>query len=83
MGSDTYQTLDELKDSISHGVPVVGIGERCYINNAIIDRNCRIGNDVRINGGVHLEDTEHELYVVKDGVVVVKKEAILPDGFAI
>ncbi len=83
MGSDTYQTLDELKDSIAHGVPVVGVGERCYINNAIIDRNCRIGNDVRINGGTHLEDTEHELYVVKDGVVVVKKEAILPDGFAI
>ena len=83
MGSDGYQTLDEINESIGHGVPVIGVGERCFINNAIIDRNCRIGNDVRINGGKHLDDTEHELYVVKDGIVVVKKDAILPDGFTI
>lgn len=83
MGSDYYQTLDELKDSVGHGLPAIGVGERCYINNAIVDRNCRIGNDVRINGGKHLEDTEHELYVVKDGIVVVKKDAILSDGFTI
>ena len=83
MGSDSYQNLDELNYSLQHGVPVIGIGERCYINNAIIDRNCKIGNDVRINGGDHLEDREHELYVVKNGIVVVKKDVTLPDGFTI
>jgi len=83
MGSDNYQTLDEINDAISRGTPPIGIGERCYINNAILDRNCRLGNDVRINGGPHLEDTVHELYVVKSGIVVVKKGAVLPHGFTI
>lgn len=83
MGSDNYQTLDEINDSISHGLPPMGIGERCYINNAILDRNCRIGNDVRINGGPHQEDVVHELYVIKSGIVVIKKGAILPHGFTI
>lgn len=83
MGSDTYQTLNEINDAISRGIPPMGIGERCYINNAILDRNCRIGNDVRINGGPHLEDVVHELYVIKSGIVVIKKGAILPHGFTI
>lgn len=83
MGSDYYETLDEMLRSVERGIPKVGIGERCYIKNTIIDKNCRIGNDVRINGGDHLANTDHSLYTVKDGIVVVKKGAILPDGFVI
>lgn len=83
MGSDYYETLDEMLHSVERGIPKVGIGERCYIKNTIIDKNCRIGNDVRINGGDHLANTDHSLYTVKDGIVVVKKGAILPDGFVI
>jgi len=83
MGSDYYETLEEMKRAAERGLPKLGIGERCYIRNAIIDKNCRIGNDVRINGGGHLPDSDHPLYTVKDGIVVVKKGAILPDGFII
>jgi len=83
MGSDYYETLEEMKHTASRGLPKVGIGERCYIRNAIIDKNCRIGDDVRINGGTHLADADHALYTVKDGIVVVKKGAILPNGFVI
>lgn len=83
MGTDYYETLEEMLHAAERGVPKVGIGERCYIKNAIIDKNCRIGNDVRINGGAHLANTDHALYSVKDGIVVVKKGAILPDGFVI
>ncbi len=83
MGSDYYETLDEMKQAAEMGVPKIGIGERCYIKNTIIDKNCRIGNDVRINGGQHLPNSDHALYTVKDGIVVVKKGAILPDGFVI
>lgn len=83
MGSDCYQNLEEINASLQEGKPIIGIGERCYVNNAIIDRNCRIGNDVRINGGKHLEDQETDLLVVKDGIVVIKKEAVVPDGFSI
>jgi len=83
MGNDYYQTLEEINASYSKGIPPLGIGERCYIKNAIIDKNCRVGNDVRINGGPHLADTDHPLYTVKEGIVVVKKGSILPDGFSI
>jgi glucose-1-phosphate adenylyltransferase len=83
MGGDYFETLEEMNRSAERGIPKIGIGERCYIKNTIIDKNCRIGNDVRINGGAHLPNTDHALYTVKDGIVVVKKGAILPDGFVI
>jgi glucose-1-phosphate adenylyltransferase len=83
MGTDFYETLDEMNTSVSNGLPKLGIGERCYIKNSIIDKNCRIGNDVRINGGKHLANTEHQLYTIKEGIVVVKKGAVIPDGFVI
>lgn len=81
MGSDYYETL---KDIDEHHINILmGIGERCFIKNAIIDKNCRIGDDVRINGGHHLEDSETDLYVIRDGIVVIKKEAVIPKGFII
>lgn len=83
MGNDFYETLEQMDDNQAKGIPMVGIGERCYIKQAIIDKNCRIGNDVRINGGSHLPNMDHNLYTVKDGIVVVKKGAIIPDGFVI
>lgn len=83
MGNDYYETLDEMESNQQKGLPKIGIGDRCYIKDAIIDKNCRIGNDVRINGGKHLANTDHPLYTVKDGIVVVKKRAVLPDGFNI
>ena len=83
MGSDHYQTLKEIQDETKAGHPLLGIGDRCYINNAIVDKNCRIGNDVRINGGHHLPEGDHGLYVVKDGIVVVKKGATIPNGTVI
>ncbi len=83
MGIDFYETIEEIEHARAHGLPTVGIGNRCYIRNAIVDKNCRIGDDVRINGGHHLENTDHSLYTVKDGIVVVKKGAVLPSGFVI
>ena len=83
MGSDNYETLTEIAEAQSKGIPMLGIGERCYIKNAIVDKNVRVGNDVRINGGDHLENQDHSLYTVKDGIVVVKKGAVIPNGFVI
>ena len=83
MGSDYYQNLDELNHNIAHNIKNIGIGKRCYINNTIVDKNCRIGNDVYLNGGKHLEDSNTSLYTIKEGIIVVKKGAILPDGFRI
>ncbi|PQJ76055.1 glucose-1-phosphate adenylyltransferase [Polaribacter gangjinensis] len=78
MGSDYYESLKSVEKN--HIEIMMGIGDRCYIHNCIIDKNCRIGDDVRINGGKHLADTETDTYVVKDGIVVIKKEATIAKG---
>ncbi|WP_291097872.1 MULTISPECIES: glucose-1-phosphate adenylyltransferase [unclassified Flavobacterium] len=83
MGNDFYQNIDEMNEDISNNKQLMGIGENCFINNAIVDKNCRIGNDVYINGGEHLADFSNKLYAVKDGIVVVKKGAIIPDNYII
>jgi glucose-1-phosphate adenylyltransferase len=56
MGNDFYQNMDDMNEDVNNGNQLVGIGERCFIKNALVDKNCRIGNDVFINGGPHLED---------------------------
>ena len=83
MGNDFYETLAEIQYNTERNIPKLGIGDRCYFKNTIVDKNCRIGNDVRVNGGSHLADCDHALYTVKDGIVVLKKGAILPDGFVV
>ena len=80
MGADFYQSIEDILDE---SVTSMGIGKRCFIKNAILDKNCCIGDDVRINGGKHLSDTETDTYVIRDGIVVIKKEAIIPSGFVI
>ncbi|UNY97429.1 glucose-1-phosphate adenylyltransferase [Zhouia spongiae] len=81
MGTDFYESLEEIeKRNISI---LAGIGENCKITNTIIEKNCRIGDNVTINGGEHLEDQETESYVVKEGIVVLKKEAVIPHGTVI
>lgn len=83
IGSNRYQDIDELERDAKENRPFIGVGERCNIKNTIIDKNCRIGNDVIINGGEHLADKNEDEYVIKDGIVVIKKGAIIPNGFRI
>jgi glucose-1-phosphate adenylyltransferase len=83
MGCDYYETIDQLAQAREKNLPLMGIGERCYLKNCIIDKNVRIGNDVRIIGGEHLEAGDHTLYTVKDGIVVIKKNAVIPNGFVL
>jgi glucose-1-phosphate adenylyltransferase len=80
MGSDNYETLEQINEShLSHS-PFMGIGDRCHIRNAIIDKNTRIGDDVKINIGEKLPDGDYETHTVQDGIVIVKKRAIIPEG---
>lgn len=83
MGNDYYETLTQLLNNEEKNIPAVGVGKDCLIEHAIVDKNCRIGNNVRIVGGNGLENTEHELYTVKDEIIVIKKNAVLPDGYTI
>lgn len=83
MGADYYQDLDEITQYQRVGRPLIGVGERCYIDNTIIDKSACIGNDVRINGGKHLEDGDFDTYTVRDGIVVIKKKAVIPNNTVI
>jgi glucose-1-phosphate adenylyltransferase len=81
IGNDFYETIEEIEHNYQKGIPKLGIGERCNLTNVIVDKDCRIGNDVNIVGGSHLPDADHSLFTIKDGIVVVKKGAVILDGF--
>jgi len=83
MGSDNYQTLEQIEESHLSKTPLMGIGDRCNIKNAIIDKNTYIGDDVQINCGEKLENGDFGAYVVQDGIVIVKKRAVIPNGTVI
>jgi len=76
MGNDYYETMEDMQ----RVQQPMGIGKDCYIQYAIVDKNCRIGNNVTVQGSSKLEDTETNTYVVREGIIVLKKGAYLPDG---
>ncbi|MFM7402362.1 MAG: sugar phosphate nucleotidyltransferase, partial [Bacteroidota bacterium] len=78
MGNDYYQSLREIANNPDE-VPQ-GVGHYCHIEHAILDKDCRIGNNVVIKGGAHLPDSDGPGYAVRDGVVVIKKGAVIPEG---
>lgn len=78
MGNDYFQTLEELVLN-DEEIPM-GIGPNAHIEGAIVDKDCRIGRDVIIKGGNHLEDTETEQYCIVDGVIVLKKGTVIDHG---
>lgn len=81
IGANVYQEIEEIEEDKAKGVPYIGVGEGCIIENTIIDKDARIGNDVVIKGGKHLKDVLEEGYVIKDGIVVIKRRAVIPNGF--
>lgn len=82
MGNDYFQDRDVIDNATGEN-PALGIGQRCYISNAIIDKNVAIGHDVRIVGGDHLEDGDHKYHYVREGIVIVKKNTVIPAGTTI
>jgi glucose-1-phosphate adenylyltransferase len=81
MGSDIYQNVGAMEKS-SDSI-LMGIGENCTINNAILDKNSCIGDNVRINGVPGMKEIETDSYSIKEGIVVIKKGAVIPNGTVI
>jgi len=63
-------------------LPRAGIGAHCKIGNAIIDKNARIGNNVTVSPAGKPENVDHELYFVRDGIII-PKDAVIPHGTVI
>ena len=83
MGADFYETQEQLADNRRRGRPHVGIGHKTTIERAIIDKNARIGRNVVIRSHEGEVDHHEELYSVRDGIVVIPKNTVIPDGTTI
>ncbi|MEA5564075.1 glucose-1-phosphate adenylyltransferase [Anabaena sp. UHCC 0399] len=82
MGADFYQPYVERQCSIEKGDIPVGIGPDTIIRRAIIDKNARIGHDVKIinKDNVQEANRENQGFYIRSGIVVVLKNAVIPDG---
>ncbi len=80
MGADHYETEQDKKENRGLGRPNIGIGARTVVGGAIIDKNARIGNDVTIRYKPDREKVDNGNWVSADGIIIVPKNAIIPDG---
>jgi glucose-1-phosphate adenylyltransferase len=81
MGADFYEDGARRAANQQQGIPDVGIGSSSSIEGAIIDKNARIGRSVVIRPHPEVADLiEQENYVIRDGLVIVPKNAVIPDG---
>lgn len=83
MGADRYEKTEEIESNLAAGIPALGIGQGSIVQNAIIDKDARIGRNVRITNDARHENHEGANHVVRDGIVVIPKGAIIPDNTVI
>jgi len=85
MGADFFETGEERQALANRGLPPVGIGEHSLIQKAIIDKNARIGRDVQIINKERPESADYPErgYYIRNGIVIVLKDAVIPDGSVI
>jgi glucose-1-phosphate adenylyltransferase len=83
IGADRFETERERKESERQGLPHLGVGQGCVIERAILDKDCRIGKHVQIVNRKGIEDAEGPNYVIRDGIVVVPRGSVVPDGSVI
>jgi glucose-1-phosphate adenylyltransferase len=83
MGADYYESLEEMAENKRRQRSPVGIGRNGLIRNAILDKNVRIGEGVRILNEKGLVNFTHDRYSIVDGITVVPKDMEIPDGFII
>jgi glucose-1-phosphate adenylyltransferase len=80
MGQDRYETFEEQLHNDEKGIPPMGIGKNCKLVNCIVDRNARVGDNVTLTPEGKPDLFEHEGIVVRDGVLVVTANTIVPSG---
>lgn len=81
MGADYYDSEDEEAENKKKGIPATGIGKNCKIAKTIIDKNARIGDNCKIGiSGKTYEDGDHGSFYSADGIIVIRKGAVIPAG---
>ena len=85
MGSDYYESLDEIKANLETSRPHIGIGANSIIRNSIVDKNVRIGRDVQLvnKNGIENLDSDNGCYYIREGLVIIPKNSVIEDGTVI
>lgn len=82
-GASSIQPLDEIAEERRRGLPVLGVGDDTIIRRAIIDRNARIGSRVRILNEAGIPHADGRNYCIRDGLVIIPRDALIPDDSVI
>jgi len=83
LGCDYYESAESIQQNEASGLPRVGVGRNTRIENAIVDKNARIGDNCVISPAGKPENVDHPLYYIRDGIVIVPKNGIIPHGTVI
>jgi glucose-1-phosphate adenylyltransferase len=83
LGADYYETLEEIARAAARGLPPIGIGEDALIERAIVDKNARIGRGVKILNEAGDSNKDGDGWFIRDGIVVIPKLGVIPDGTVI
>ena len=82
MGSDFFESISTIQYNLDTGRPHVGVGSDTVIRKAIIDKNVRIGKNVKLlnRGNIDNYDAPDRTLYIRDGIIIIPKNAIIPDG---
>ena len=83
MGNDYFESQESIDENTKEGIPPIGIGSNCQIEEAIIDKNARIGNNVVISPKDKPDHMDGDNFYVRDGIVVIPKNAVIKDDTVI
>jgi glucose-1-phosphate adenylyltransferase len=83
LGCDYYESETSIRQYEAKGLPRIGIGRNTHIENAIIDKNARIGENCKISPADKPDKLDHPLYYIRDGIVIIPKNGVIPHGTVI
>jgi glucose-1-phosphate adenylyltransferase len=83
LGCDYYESEASIRQYEAQGLPRIGIGRNTHIENAIIDKNARIGENCKISPAGKPENVDHPLYYIRDGIIIIPKNGVIPHGTVI
>ena len=83
LGCDYFESDESIRENTRAGRPRIGVGKNTRIENAIIDKNARIGDNVVISPGCKEQNLDHPLYYIRDGIVIIPKNGVIPHGTVI
>jgi glucose-1-phosphate adenylyltransferase len=83
IGADRFETDVERMANRQRGLPDLGVGENTVIEGAILDKDCRIGRNVRITNARGLQEAENDSWVIREGIITIPRGTVIPDGTVI